>query len=220
MPTYGFSAFLKLLSLNARPQRTEVRRRLSPSDGGYDFHRSLRLRVQRMLIGGESLEAVIADASELANPAERQSVENGLRQFAEWLEEHAGEVVFCPPALYTSPASEFSVSFLPDFGYVMDGQVVGIHVWNTRSVDLNPRMTYAALAMIEAAYYQEDAPDDVAVLSLPDRRLYRLSDVVDQSRFARIVASNLDALFDSVRDELGGPAVPPEGRLPPTTFRE
>lgn len=220
MQTYGFSAFLKLLSLNARPQRTEVRRRLSPSEGGYDFHRSLRLRIQRMLIGGEPIEALIADAAELANPAERRSVEDGLRQLQAWLAAHPGEVVFAPPTLYTSPASEFRVGFLPDFGYLLGGQVVGIHVWNTRSVDLSPRMTYAALAMVAAAYDDEAAPADVGVLSLPDGRLYRLSDVPDQSRLARIVASNLDALFDSVRDELGGAIIPPEDRPPPTLFRE
>ncbi|MCR5878497.1 hypothetical protein [Phenylobacterium sp. J367] len=82
----------------------------------------------------------------------------------------------------------------------------------TSTVRLNDRMTYVALALALLAYDGEIAPDDVAVLSLPDNRLFRLSDVPDQSRLAAIVAANLDQLFVSVEDEIAGRIAPPEIR--------
>jgi hypothetical protein len=212
MPTFGFSAFLKLLSLNPRPQRREVRVRLSPTEGGYDFHRSLRLKAFRLMVRGEDLAGLIEDAAGLGNPAEARSVAAGLRRLDEWRTANSGEVTDLPSSLYVSPSGSFRVSFVPDFGYRMGGQNIAVHLWNTGTVDLAPRMVYAALFMASAAYDGGVIPDDVAVLSLTDGRLYRLSDVADQSRFAGVVAANLDQLFESVREEIGGPIVPPEIR--------
>jgi hypothetical protein len=55
-------------------------------------------------------------------------------------------------------------------------------------------------------------PDDLAVLSLPELKLYRLTDVPDPIRLGRIMAVNLDSIFEDVRDELdrGGPKRPDE----------
>lgn len=209
MPTFGFSAFLKLLSLNPRPQRREVRVRLSPSDGGYDFHRSLRLRTNRLLVDREDLLSLIQEASALGNPAERRSLEAGLRQLDAWNEATGGEVLEAASAIYSSPAREFKVSFVPDFGYRIAGQQVAVHVWNTGTVDLSERMTYAALTLAASAYDSENKPADFAVLSLPDKRLFRLSEVGDQSRLAGIVAANIDQLFESVRTELKASISPP-----------
>ncbi|MDQ0464700.1 hypothetical protein QO010_002484 [Caulobacter ginsengisoli] len=212
MPTFGFSAFLKLLSLNPRPQRREVRVRLSPSTGGYDFHRSLRLKSARLMIDGEELQALIDEASDLGNPAERRSLEAGLRQLDAWRVANPGQVLAVQSALYVSPSEEFKISFLPDFGYRLGGQTLAVHVWNTATVPLSARMTYAALALVSAAYTDGSAPDDVAVLSLPDNRLLRLSDVPDQRELAANVANNLDRLFVSVREDILGSIEPPDIR--------
>ena len=69
MPTFGFSAFLKLICLNDRPSRTQLRSRLQPSEGGYDFHRSLRQRAQRYLMYGETMEEVVASIGDIVRVA-------------------------------------------------------------------------------------------------------------------------------------------------------
>jgi hypothetical protein len=209
MPTFGFSAFLKFLSLNPRPQRREVRMRLSPGEGGYDFHRSLRLKTNRLMVEGEDLKSLIEEAASLGNPAERRSLEAGLRQLDVWRAANPGQVVARQSALYVSPAGSFKVSFIPDFGYRIGGKSVAIHVWNTGTVGLSPAMTYAALALAASRYDGDHRPDDLAVLSLPEKRLYRLSDVPDQNRLAAIVAANIDRLFETVRDEILAPPVQP-----------
>lgn len=208
MTTFGFSAFLKLLSLNPRPQRREVRLRLTPREGGYDFHRSLRLRTARFMIDRVDLETLIREAASLGNPAERRSLEAGLRQLDAWRAANPGEVIELPPSVYASPGGAFKISFVPDFGYRIAGETVAVHVWNTGTVDLSERMTYAALALAASSYSGSVIPDDVAVLSLPENRFYRLSDAPDQTRLAGIVAANLDALFEDVRNDIVGPAAP------------
>jgi hypothetical protein len=201
MPTFGFSAFLKLLSLNVRPQRREVRQRFTPSEGGYDFHRSLRLRAHRLIVDSEDLQDLIDESGTIKNAAERRSLIAGLKQLDSWREANPGKVVPVPGSTYASPNGHFKVSFLPDFGWRMGGQSIAVHVWNT-GIKLSPRMTYAALALAQSAYTERSPPDDVAVLSLPDFKLYRLSDVPDPMRLARVIAVGLEGVFESVRDEL------------------
>lgn len=211
MTTFGFSAFLKLLSLNSRPQRREVRQRFLPREKGYDFHRSLRLRTTRLLVDRENLEALVGEAATFGNPAERRSLEAGLRQLNAWRLDNPGEVTPVDSSIYSSPRGRFKVNYVPDFGYMVNGNLVAIHVWNTGTVDLVPRRVYAALNLVKFSCDHEYAVDDVAVLSLPENRLYRLSDVPDQTRSARILAAELDALFEDVRQEVFGPDRPIDG---------
>jgi hypothetical protein len=157
------------------------------------------------MIEQEDLEALVAEAASLGNPAERRSLEAGLRQLDGWRKQNPGEVIELPSSLYTSPEENFRISFIPDFGYRVGGQTIAVHVWNTGSVDLEPRMAYAALQMAASGYVTDLVPDDVAVLSLPDNRLFRLSEAPDQTRISAIVAANIDALFEEIRDEVSRP---------------
>jgi hypothetical protein len=59
MPSFGISAFLRIVHMNPRPQRSELRRRFTPREGGYDFHSSLRRLAHRLLVEGESFENVL-----------------------------------------------------------------------------------------------------------------------------------------------------------------
>lgn len=206
MPTFGFSAFLKLLSLNERPQRREIRQRLFPSAaGGYDFHRSLRLLCRRLLVGEEPLHALLASADGLTNSAEARSVKLGLESLNAWRGENPGQVVSVPPRTYESPRGRFKVHFTPDFGLQVDGNITAIHIWNTSRPELAPRMVYAALSLIPDLYDNEsiEPPADFGVLSLPEHRLYRLSDVNDFTIVGRRVASMIEDIIDESSSETG-----------------
>lgn len=198
MPTYGFSAFLKLLCLNERPMRTELRRRLLSTGGGYDFHRSLRLRASRYLVGGEPIADVLASVAEIARPPERASAQAGLERLHDWRLAHLGTPIQYPAATYESPASLFRVNFMPDFGLELAGRGVAIHVWNTARPRLIPRMVYAALSIVSPVYEGVDgAPEDLAVLSLPDSTLLRLSEA---GRLSGIGPSTAERVEDLIRD--------------------
>lgn len=217
MPTFGFSAYLKLLSLPSRPQRTELRNRLLPSSGsGYDFHRRFRHLAHRYLSNGELLESLMLEAAGWGGPAEGRAAADALEFLEEWREQTSGRLLAFPSKIWTSPEGLFKVKFTPDFGIEIDGVSVAVHIWKTKRPPLDARMTYTALALFTDQYGSEvGAPQDLAVLSLLDGRLYRLSDVPDQSLLASRVAAVIENIIEQIGDD-GGPPLPPSGDRPST----
>lgn len=212
MPSFGFSAFLKLLSLTDRRQVSELRKRLAPSEGGYDFHRGFRLLASRYLGRGEALADLLAEADGFANPAEARSARAALEYLSEWRFAFPGPLMTFEPQTFESPDRRFRVRYASDFGIIIGGQSVAVHIWKTLRPELDARMTYAALALFPSIYAgQANAPDDLAVLSVLTGRLYRLSDVPDQS----LLAARIVAALDSRLEELGDarPPVPPPASI-------
>jgi len=209
MLTFGFSAFLKMLSLSVRRQRSEMRARLSPSEGGYDFHRAFRRLAHRYLGEGEDLEQLLREAAAFTNPAEARSGVAALEYLQDWRAENPGELLSFQPRIYESPSRRFKVRYTPDFGVDIGGERVAVHIWNTKRPDLDARMTYAALTLFSDLYEDEaDGAPDLAVLSVPDGRLYRLSDVPDQTVLAGRVVAAIDVLVEEIGDEIRPPLPP------------
>lgn len=214
MTTFGFSAFLKMLSLNDRPQRTEMRNRLRPSSGsGYDFHRQFRLLAHRFLGGGEDLARLVAETHGFGNVAEGQAAREALELLQEWRGRTPGALFSFEPRVWESPSGAFAVRYTPDFGIEIDGVRVAVHIWKTQRPPLDARMTYVALSLFSDLYSDvPSGPDDVAVLSVIDGRLYRLSDVPDQSILAGRVTTAIEHLMEEIGDE--APPPPPTGDQP------
>ena len=217
MPTFGFSAFLKMLSLNPRPQRTEMRNRLLPSSGaGYDFHRQFRALAHRYLSGGEELEGLLAETESYGNAAEGRQAREALEFLEEWRRGMPGQLYAFDARTWTSPDEVFKVKYTPDFGIEIDGVRVAVHIWKTQRPPLDPRMTYAALSLFPELYVEDpNGPEDFAVLSVLDGRLYRLSDVPDQSVLAGRVAAFIEEMITDINDEIAPPSPrTPEGDQP------
>lgn len=213
MPTFGFSAFLKLISLNSRPQFTAIRDRSTPSltDGGYDFHRSLKRLARRLIVEGEPLADLLREVERISREPERKSAKAGLEKLARWRSANPGRVVSFGSVLYESPGKYFKVQYQPNFGIELDGRSVAVHLWNTARPDLDERMTYGALSLFPPIYSAEAMrPDDVAVLSLPESRLYRLSDVEDYSEVGLRLVKRIDDLFVRAKLEPRRPSKPPK----------
>lgn len=206
MLNFGTSAFLKLLYQNAKPQRSTIQGRVrSSGDKPYDFHRSLRLRVKRRLVTGESLESILSTIGEITRKPERDSVQNGLEKLEAWRATHLGAISGFSPVTYESPAGLFSVSFTPDFGVEIGPQRVAAHVWNTKAPALVEHLTYGALSLFHPLYEGDGRPDDLAVLSLRDGALYRLTDVAKYADLGAELVAKIDDVIREVRDELGLP---------------
>ena len=194
-----------MLSLNPRPQRREMRNRLLPSSGaGYDFHRQFRLLAHRHLSGGENLEALIAETRDWGNPHEGRSARAALRLLSRWREDYGGDLHAFEPRGWSSPNDLFRVRYTPDFGVSIDGVRVAVHVWKTQHPPLDARMTYVALALFPDLYGDHARPpQDFAVLSLIDGRLYRLSDVGDQDALTATVVAQIERTIRDLSDEIG-----------------
>lgn len=214
MTRFGFSAFLKMLSLNDRPQRTEMRNRLRPSSGsGYDFHRQFRLLAHRYLAGGEALEQLFAEANGWGNAAEGRAAREALEFLEEWRGDTPGVLFDVEPRMWEHSSGMFAVRYTPDFGIEIDGVRIAVHIWKTQHPPLDARMTYVAMSLFGDLYSDNSTgPQDIAVLSVIDGRLYRLSDVPDQSVLAERVMTAIEDLIDELGDEV--PPPPPPGDQP------
>jgi hypothetical protein len=210
MVTFGFSAFLKVLSLNEKPQKTEIRKRLAPSSGGgYDFHKSLRQHARRYLVDGEAMRALIASAGTITRVPERQSAIAALERLEAWRAGTPGEILDFGPVVFESPQHLFRVRFEPAFGLRRGGRSTAIHIWNNKRPPLAPGPTYAALALVDQALLGDDhEPDDVGVLSLRESvAAYYLS---DGAALTELAASLVQRIEDIIRG--GPPPSSPEDR--------
>lgn len=197
MTTFGFSAFLKLLSLNGRPQRSEVAKRLKSRTGkAYDYHREMRRISGLYLSGALDLAGAVALAKDIKQEPERRSAIGALQKLDAWKQNRPAFSVVS--RTYETPNAAFKVRFDPSFGIEIDGQRVAVHLWNTMTPALDARMTRAALSLFAALY--EDI-DDLAVLSLRTSQILRLR-LSENPGAATIGANVIDALeiiFDDLR---------------------
>lgn len=213
VPKFGFSAFLKLINSNPKPQKRLVRDRFSPSGGGYDYHKSLRRRVQRIAFENLSMHEAMASTAQIGPKAERESARRGLLQFAEWRQANPGDLSPCDSFIFSSPKGQFKVEFTRNFLIELNGRRTAIHLYNTR-VKLSAGLVNASLCMVANRHPVERRPDDFAVLSLQDGRLYRWSDATKETAaFGEKLLGVLDQDFANARFEFGLPGIA-EGDTP------
>ena len=215
MPTFGFSAYLKLISLNEKPRGTTIRDRVAGGGGGYDFHRSMKRGAGLLLADEASLDDVLASLQAIKQMPERFSATQALKRLAEWRADNPGNLMSFPTATYAHSSGLFKVTFAPDFGIRLGRTATAIHIWNTARPALNARTVYAALSLFPDIYDSRALPDDFAVLSLQDSSLYRLSEAgryagLGESMAERVAEGFRKALNDLRSDETSDrPSAPP-----------
>lgn len=210
MTTFGFSAFLKLVHLNERPKRTELRKRLrGSSERGYDYHRSLRGLARRLMLDRDDIASVLAGAEQIKKLPERSSAKSGLLMLDRWRDAKAGHTFESQKVTVESPAGRFKVSFLPDFGAQIGGVKTSVHIWNTMKPPLTSRMVFATLA----PFYDQIATqgfEAIAVLSLRDGQIFSLSNPVPYLEHSTLILEHIEALIEDLDDD---------GRRPPAEDR-
>lgn len=217
MPNFGFSAFLKIISLSERSRRSSIKQRLQPSAGGYDFHRSLRLQAGKLL-AGQPLAEALAAADAIVRAPEKNSVKAGLTRLSLWRRQNPGAITVFEPATYNSPNGIFSVTYTPNFGIILGDFNTAIHIWNTQRPPLTPRQIYSALSLFRNLYSETSgSPDDIGLLSLRNSTAYRLGEATDHSEIGKAQVVALENIFRSVSEELGValPSRSPSSPLPP-----
>lgn len=216
MPNFGISAFLRIIHMNERPQRTELRRRFTPRESGYDFHSSLR-RLSQRLMAGESLADLLEATHAIAQSPERRSAQLGLQRLESWRAQNPGAALEIAPVTVPSPEARFSVTFTPNFGLRIADRSVAIHVWNTAEPRLDERLVRAILSSFQPGYRAvANSPDDIAVLCLRTMRLIRLGDASEVAGLGQLIFANIDSIFREIEATREGPRPPSEERPAPT----
>lgn len=204
MPTFGTSAYLKVICLSDRRQRTELKKRLQPSNGGYDFHGSLKRAAERLLVEGMPEAEVLSTLDNVTKAPERASAKAGIEMLAEWRRHHPGDIVDFATVTAEGPAGVAKVSFQPTFGLQIRNQVVAVHVWNTKFPPLDRRFVLGALSLFPAAYARTGkSPDDLAVLSLRDGSLIRLSDGPEYAALGLAQLATVERQLQEIATGLG-----------------
>jgi hypothetical protein len=210
IPTFGFSAFLRMICLNERPQKTAIFSRHRPSkEGGYDYHRSLRTCIQKLATGSHNLKEVLVEISDITKPSERNSTKRGVVRFLRWIRANGSAVAFCDPIFIHSPLGYFKVRFNANCVVEINGRRTAIHVWNTQNPKLSEKEVLAALSLVRRSVdTKTDVIEDFAVLSLTDGRLYRWSDnPSDYNVLADSILLQIDRLCSLARSEYGLPQI-------------
>ncbi|WP_288429866.1 hypothetical protein [uncultured Agrobacterium sp.] len=206
--TFGFSAFLRLLDANERPQKTSIKQRHVPSDGGHDFHRSFHTSIRRMLTGKSTFKEEIKAAQNIKQAPERRSAKIGIVRFLRWYLALSTKGAIYPAVTLTSPQGFFRVKFDPDCIVNLNGRRTAVHVWNSNE-KINSDYALAALSLVAAKFpLTLDRPDDFAVLSLKSGDIYKWSDANKEHRnLALHLMTHLDRVFTIVRSDLGLPSI-------------
>jgi len=196
MPTFGFSAYLKLLSLNEKPLGTAIRGRIEGGKGGYDFHRSMKRQASRLLSGEASLEEILQSLQSIKRPPERASATQALTRLATWRADNPGELMTFKPVTYAHASGLFKVTFTPDFGVRLGRTATAVHIWNTARPAISPRNVYSALALFPDLYDEGRSTADFALLSLREPKLYRLSEA---GRYASLGEAAAEKIAEGFR---------------------
>lgn len=201
MLTFGVAAFLKLASLNPKPQKTEMRKRLNGAGGsGYDFHRRLKLASSKHVADGHALANLIEEAKKIEPLPERKAMVAGLTKLGLWCNGVGGEGFKPKAKTYESPKGLFKIAFQPEFGVKVGGKRMAFHVWNTKKPDLDPAAAYAALALMAKLYAEDDdCPDDFGIVSLHEPKAYLLSDPAA----SRVASASLVARIEELMLDIG-----------------
>lgn len=206
MPNFGLSAYLKLICLSDRRQQSALRERLQPSEGGYDYHKSLKLAAERLLVRGLTEAEVLTSLDGVKQAPERQSAKEGIKVLADWRRGHPGEIVDFSTVTAEGPAGIVRVSFQPTFGIKIRNQLVAVHVWNNKAPDLVDRFVYGALSLFPSVYSRAaQVPDDVAVLSLRDGAFFRLSEGMEYSSLGAAQIAVIERRLQEIATGLGLP---------------
>lgn len=203
MTTFGFSAYLKLISLNPRPQRREIRNRLTPSESGYDFHRSMRQLATRYALERGRLDPFVEQLRAIGPPAERAAATQAIARLHAWLEHNSGQCIRSNARIYESPRGIFRIRYQPDFR-LLGSDHVDVHLWNTANPELSNRLALGALRMISVDT-PFDGSADLSVLSLRNMTHLRASDAQGFELIGRRTVQAVEDMFIDIAEEIRAP---------------
>ena len=202
MPNFGFSYYLKLLSLKPKPREAELRSKFLGDGPGYDFHRRMKLAARRLMMGEASFDELISEASQIKPTPERTSYVEGLTRLREWRNETTGEPVSVASKLHTPVLGLFGVSSKPEFGLTERGSTTAYYIWNTKRPQLTVEAVRAALSLLPDLYAEDSSPpDDFAILSLREQEVYLLSGVGLAPSVALLATEDLEDRILKILDE-------------------
>lgn len=200
MPNFGISSFLRVIHFNEKPQKTEIRKRLSPSEGGYDFHASVRRLCTELALNNSTPADILTKIQAIKKLPEKNSALVGVQAFIQWVKENPIQASTATNVTYKSPAASFQITFKPNFKLINNNKTTAVHIWNTSKPTLNDHIVRATLSLFPDLY-TENKPDDLAVLCLRSKRLIRLGQPDEQVQtLQKLLVKKIDTIIADIKD--------------------
>ncbi|WP_435657006.1 hypothetical protein [Brucella pituitosa] len=215
MPNFGISAFLRILYLNEKPQKSAVRERLTPREGGYDFHGSVRRLCTELALNNSDPIEVIESLKNIKKEAERDSARTGLQTFIKWKKENTSKFGLANNVIYSSPKTLFKITFKPNFSLINNDHVTAVHIWNTKKPVLNDHIVRATLSLFPQLYPANE-PDDLAILCLRSKRLIRLGQPSSKiEELGTLLVNKIDKVIADINESGDGKSYDRDDRPTP-----
>mgnify|MGYP001043916887 CR=1 FL=1 len=198
MTTFGTSAYLKLLALNPAPRDSEVRRRLSPRKGGYDFHKQMRRIATEYASGAFDWKMAELKFKQIKRLPERTSAISAAIALRDWVNGRPINLISESAIDTSSPNGIYAVRFWPDFQIDLNGTTTNVHIWNTFRPSITLREAIGTLGL----FIDDENPASLAILCLRTKEIYQTTDVSAARELARILALDVERRFIRISTEL------------------
>jgi hypothetical protein len=146
---------------------------------------------------------------------ERASASQALKQLATWRSANPGALMTFRPATYSHASGLFNVTFTPDFGIRLGRSETAVHIWNTAQPTITSRAVHSALSLFPDLYEEGSGPEDFAVLSLKELKLYRLSEAGRHAGVGESAAEKIAEGFRKAINDLGSQTPRDQPGMPP-----
>lgn len=210
----GFSAFLKLLELNAGPRKTELRKKLGEG-GGFQYWRPLQITAGKAILPGADLASLRAEIASLCSGHQRKHNENAFDAFKKWLHGKAVLPVEPLPRMEVPFGnSGLVVRLQPEVSFALDNSNYGMALWATTKPPLSVQALSVGLFFLAAAYKAKQHNRQFLILDTTKNKLFRESDILPSA--IHLLKDKVDA-FKKDWDDLNSTPTKPSDRPSPIT---
>lgn len=212
MKPAGFAAFLKLLELNDRLRKSELKRKLK-GGGGFQYWRPLQTVAPRALAADSKIELLKAEIERLSSGAQRTYNQNGFASFCRWIKGKPLSPAATLPVIDAPFGnSGLTVRIKPDVSFEWGGQLFSMNLWATTKPSLSTPTLSMGLLFCSSAYRAEGIVSHKhLILDTIANRLFTEGDILPTAPF--FLQNKIEAFKRDI-DSLSAP--PPASPEAPT----
>lgn len=196
MLNFGTSAYLKLLALKPKARDRELKKRLMPDGGGYDFHKAMRRIAVGYASGKYTKNELQSKIANITRDAERNAAAIAVPRFYEWLGGRPIHALDDAELRAESPSGHFSVKFSPDFEIEHGGKSIHVHLWNTANPKIDERDVIGTMGL----FAQQNIFYSLGILSLQSLDFFVINDIKSSQTISALIASQIENRIDVLRE--------------------
>lgn len=204
----GFSAFLKLLELDERPRKAELKRKLGGGKG-FPYWRPLETVAPKAILPAADIEAFRQQIHSLCSGHQRKYNSNAFDAFCKWID---GKAIKPNPPLPAMDVpfgnSGLIIRLKPTVTFELDGKTYSMNLWATTKPELSIKTLSVGLRFCANAFKAKGYTHSHLILDTIKNRLFSEEDILPNA--LHLLKDKVDT-FKKNWDELNPPPPPSSG---------